>query len=266
MTAPTAERVSLFASARVIVELKMYSHSRVFVATFCVAFLLHGVASTTMLLPENTDGSSVGNLLDQQMLLDKEKFGRGNATVEPVTMSVKATPRNITANSTSVEPAAQSLNSNVKQLSMVMEPYTLGMTFNKSSIGLRVLSVDAQSDAFNAGFRVGDEILEMSNTTLASASMEDVYNLIRRGSEAKALGIKFMRDNSVKSVTMDVIQGWSTFGVTFAPLAGQENKCKGENMSRIIVSNIVNGSPADKIGLKPGDVVVAINNIPTILK
>ena len=40
--------ISLFVSARVIVELKMYSPSRVFVATVCVAFLLHGVVSTTM--------------------------------------------------------------------------------------------------------------------------------------------------------------------------------------------------------------------------
>jgi C-terminal processing protease CtpA/Prc len=159
----------------------------------------------------------------------------------------------------------------IKNVTLELDPYTLGMDFEAKMIdGKRkvvVLNVEKGSDADIAKLEPGDIILALNGRYLnetSNATLSDfIFAQIRDGFYAKRMSARTMKpDKTLKTTTFPVQQGWAAYGITFMIEPDSKYICN-DTVNELIIANVAPGSPADKKGLTPGDLVIAINHIKT---
>jgi S1-C subfamily serine protease len=144
------------------------------------------------------------------------------------------------------------------------EPATPAVT---EEPGVLVLTVDASSPAGKAGIARGDIILAVDGKNLDRAADLTAAIAAKKSGDAIELKIKHGDAEKTVSVTLSDRNGVPYLGV--APLAaGGRNVLpradgNGFDFSQIqlgaAVVNVVAGSPAEKAGLKAGDVIEAVD-------
>ena len=120
------------------------------------------------------------------------------------------------------------------------------LTVKDMKYGLQFHSV-----ALKAGLQNGDNIVKINND--AVVELDDVRRLIAKG--------------DVKDITVQRKDSTFTIQIPF-DFKGKLNEAKAvkyivEPRFPFIIDNVVSGNPAAKAGLKSGDQLIAINNIPT---
>ncbi len=110
--------------------------------------------------------------------------------------------------------------------------------------------VEPDSSASKAGFHRGDKILEINGESLKSWRDANITFLSNPGSILK---VKVERDGEIK--TLEFKASPSTEGLVATGL--------GEPL-KAIVGNIIDGSPAERAGLRKGDKILAINGVKVL--
>lgn len=139
--------------------------------------------------------------------------------------------------------------------------------------GALVASISPGSPAAKGGLNVGDVILSLDGNIIASprelavkvagVAPGTIVNLkIVREGVVKELQVKIANLNEPKSSKKEVIQNPSSLGVALSILTPEIKQQVGvdESITGVIISAIKNGSPADRAGLQPGDVIVSVDN------
>ena len=139
--------------------------------------------------------------------------------------------------------------------------------------GVLVTRVFPKSPAEEAGLKVGDLIMTIDGLTIDDPDSFGYHFVTKEiGSTAK-LGI--LRNGRGRDLSLPLkrapetvprdevtIRGYSPFaGVTVAnlsPRVAEELKFKGA-VSGVVVTSVARGSPANRVGIRPGDVVDEIN-------
>ncbi len=110
--------------------------------------------------------------------------------------------------------------------------------------------VEPDSSASKAGFHRGDKILEINGESLKTWRDANITFLSNPGSILK---VKVERDGEIK--TLEFKASPSTEGLVATGL--------GEPL-KAIVGNIIDGSPAERAGLRKGDKILAINGVKVL--
>ncbi|PDT81640.1 Do family serine endopeptidase [Sinorhizobium sp. BJ1] len=129
----------------------------------------------------------------------------------------------------------------------------------EESSGAVVGSVEQNSPAAHAGLQAGDVILAVNNRKITgSADLRNRIGLAQIGSQVE---IEYLRDRARKTVTMRIEPASAKAGAEAipAPLQGAQFQDAAGN---VVVSNIEEGSAAERSGLRMGDVIVAVNRQP----
>jgi len=132
---------------------------------------------------------------------------------------------------------------------------------------VRVTEVITDSPAAKAGLRVGDVLLTINDKPLDwPSALGDLLADYKPGDE---ITLKVKRDDAERSVKVRLGEnperkGAPYLGIRYALAIGsfQLPLESSERVSGASVVEVVSGSPADKAGLKPGDVIVAANDKP----
>ncbi|MDK1384836.1 DegQ family serine endoprotease [Sinorhizobium sp. 8-89] len=125
--------------------------------------------------------------------------------------------------------------------------------------GAVVGSVEQNSPAARAGLQAGDVIIAVNKRKITgSADLRNRVGLAQVGSEVE---IEYLRDRVRKTVTMRIEpdEANANPGDIGARLEGAQFQDAAGN---VVVSNIEDGSAAARSGLRPGDVIVAVNRQP----
>ena len=122
---------------------------------------------------------------------------------------------------------------------------TLGtMLVDTTTVG----RVETGSTYAAAGLRVGDEILEVGQAPVDT--WEDVMERLASGSSS-SMALKVRRDGQDRTIEVRYDGG------------GQADRLAGLDYFRAsAVSTVIPDSPAEKAGLRPGDVITAVNGVP----
>ena len=108
--------------------------------------------------------------------------------------------------------------------------------------------VDVPSPYASAGLQVGDEILEIDQA--AVETWEDVRERLATGTGA-SLSLKLRRDGRDRTILVRYGDGGTT------------ERLGGLDYFRAsAVSAVIPDSPAEKAGLRPGDVITSVNGVP----
>jgi len=138
-----------------------------------------------------------------------------------------------------------------------------------SKNGALVLNVEDNSPANKAGIKRGDLIIEIDNKAIKDAN--DLKNIVGNKTPGKTIEVKFERNSKIKSTEI-VLANMDISLNTEAKLA----YVKGLNLEEItenvrqkyqipshikgvLISGVKAGSPAQKLGFMPGDIVVQVN-------
>ncbi|NRP74243.1 Periplasmic serine endoprotease DegP [Ensifer psoraleae] len=129
----------------------------------------------------------------------------------------------------------------------------------EESSGAVVGSVEQNSPAAQAGLQAGDVILAVNNRKITgSADLRNRVGLAPVGSEVE---IEYMRDRVPKTVTMRVEPAEANAEAEAIPASLQGAQFQ-DAAGNVVVSNIEDGSAAERSGLRAGDVIVAVNRQP----
>jgi Do/DeqQ family serine protease len=134
--------------------------------------------------------------------------------------------------------------------------------------GALVSSVERDSPADRAGLKAGDAILELDGRPVLSAS--DLRTRIGLRASGTKLAIGYFRQGQHKttSLSIEAAKATTTIDGVVRQLAGAEitdipapvaTKVKIEG---VYVANVQPGSPAAALGLRAGDIIVAVNQKP----
>ncbi|MCA1441708.1 Do family serine endopeptidase [Ensifer sp. IC4062] len=129
----------------------------------------------------------------------------------------------------------------------------------EESSGAVVGSIEQNSPAAHAGLQAGDVILAVNNHKITgSADLRNRIGLAQVGSQVE---IEYLRDQARKTVTMRIepAEANAEAEAIPAPLQGAQFQDAAGN---VVVSNIEDGSAAERSGLRAGDVIVAVNRQP----
>jgi len=146
----------------------------------------------------------------------------------------------------------------------------------KKAGGILVSEVQKDSPASAAGIKRGDVIIELDGKVLGDVS--DLRNQVANISpESKALFL-VIRDGREKKIQVTIgqqptdfnqhvsksgVKSLKEYGLTMQELTKDlAERFNYEANSGIIVSNVEQGSPAAKAGMKPGQLVEEVNKIP----
>ncbi len=155
----------------------------------------------------------------------------------------------------------------------------LGMTVESTAgggFGLTVMQVTADSPAWKAGFRIGDKLIAIEGT--AVTSVDDLAVHLAQFSPGTA--VRFLVERNGKSASLtavlqdrslanrirsgvptssEMVPGQASFGASVSDMSEGYRKQFGIAPFRgASVTEVISGSPADQIGLRPGDCIVSI--------
>ncbi|HEX5864866.1 MAG TPA: DegQ family serine endoprotease [Casimicrobiaceae bacterium] len=142
----------------------------------------------------------------------------------------------------------------------------------KSSTGALVASVEKGSAGANAGLEPGDVILKLDGKEISSSSdlppmvsslkpgSKVTLDIWRNGSPKQLTAtIGAMKDKTVADVRDKESLGKGKLGIAVRPLSADEKR--GTDLDHGLVVQDVAGA-AERAGVRPGDVIVAVNNTP----
>ena len=130
--------------------------------------------------------------------------------------------------------------------------------------GALITDVDADGPAAGSGLKQGDVIVKLGRRQVKS--VDDYEDIIKSHTAREKIELTAMRQE--RSLTF-IIQarifplkkagklGWDRYGLVVA-----ETRKKG----RVVIDQVRSGSPAGRIGLKPGDIIHQINEIKIVSK
>jgi serine protease Do len=142
----------------------------------------------------------------------------------------------------------------------------------KSPTGALVASVENGSPGDKAGLRPGDVILKFDGKEISrSSDLPPIVSSLKPGSEvtlqvwrdgaSKDLSAKVgeLKDTTVAMASDKESLGKAKLGIAVRPLTADEKR--GTDLSDGLVVQDVAGA-AERAGVRPGDVIVAVNNTP----
>jgi serine protease Do/serine protease DegQ len=127
--------------------------------------------------------------------------------------------------------------------------------------GALITNIEPKSAAEEAGLEVGDIIIEVNREKVDDASeLRNTIGLLRSGDE---VAIKYVRDKSTRTTKAQLGQARSQQltgadihpGLDGAVFADASTTSDGG----VEVADVVQGSPAAQRGLRPGDIITAVN-------
>ncbi|TCN25241.1 Do family serine endopeptidase [Sinorhizobium americanum] len=129
----------------------------------------------------------------------------------------------------------------------------------EESSGAVVGSVEQNSPAARAGLQAGDVIIAVNNRKITGSA--DLRNRIGLAQVGSQVAIEYLRDRARNSVTMRIEPDQANAKAEAIPprLEGAQFQDAAGN---VVVSNVEDGSAAARAGLRPGDVIVAVNRKP----
>lgn len=144
----------------------------------------------------------------------------------------------------------------------------------KNAFGALVTAVVKDGPADAAGLKVGDVVLQVQGVRadnpdvlgyrLSTAGIGSTVNIdILRGGKNETIAVKLAKEPEVKQLAPELIDGDNPFAgasvVQLTPkLANKLRLTRGAN--GVAVVDIYAGSPAQRVGLRPGDIIRRINN------
>jgi serine protease Do len=146
----------------------------------------------------------------------------------------------------------------------------------KKAGGILVSEVQKDSPASAAGIKRGDVILELDGEVLDDvADLRNRVALISPNSKAMLLVVRDGREKKIqvtighqpsdfnKEASIKGVKSLEEYGLTMQELTKElAERFDYEVDSGLIVSNVEQGSPAAKAGMKPGQLVEEVNKIP----
>ena len=138
-----------------------------------------------------------------------------------------------------------------------------------SEPGVLVVSVESGSPAEKAGIARGDIILEVNGAAVNTQA--DVRKAVTSHKEGEAITLKVRHGDTEKTVAvaLGARDGRAYMGVLLFP-EEQERMGMRDNAERdwpwlssqgAIVARVASGGPADKAGLKRGDVILSVDRV-----
>jgi serine protease Do len=130
---------------------------------------------------------------------------------------------------------------------------------------LYVNRIIPKSPAEEVGIRAGDRIIELDNKKIREGMK--LQNVFRRGADSQNQ-IKIVRGSETLSINIDKLPQYlpapideSLCGIRLSNIEGYAKvKFKLRQKSGVVVTKVWKGGIGDRYGLKPGDVIVRIND------
>jgi S1-C subfamily serine protease len=135
-----------------------------------------------------------------------------------------------------------------------------------SDPGVLVVSVQPGSPAEKAGIARGDIILEVNGTAVNTP--KDIRQTVASRSKGDTLTVKLRHGDAEKTASVPVgeMNGHPYIGVTLLPDLRELRGMRGEARESMrgpfegaLVARVTAGGPADKAGLKRGDVILSVD-------
>jgi regulator of sigma E protease len=136
--------------------------------------------------------------------------------------------------------------------------WVVGYPVSEADTSTTIGYIKAESPALKAGLQPGDKILEIDGKTVKRfLGMNDSvsWNVVR--SEGDTIPVKFERNGAVQTVEVEPYReenrGWRRKSVRQLLILPAETP---------IIGSVKSGSPAEAAGLKKGDIIRAVDNVP----
>jgi len=135
-----------------------------------------------------------------------------------------------------------------------------------SDPGVLVVSVQPGSPAEKAGIARGDIILELNGTAVNTP--RDIRQTVAARAKGDTLAVKLRHGDAEKTASVPVgeLNGHPYIGVSLMPderdlrgMRGQAPEAMRGPFEGALVARVTAGGPADKAGLKRGDVILSVN-------
>jgi type II secretory pathway component PulC len=128
--------------------------------------------------------------------------------------------------------------------------------------GLTIRTIQPQSVFFNSGLRPGDVLLSVDNRPIAN---QFEFNRLISTYHTRRIPLVVMRDGLQQTIYLNRPQGFAIQNPQPAVRAGQA--VLGVSLDfrvpdAAIVTQVTPASPAERAGLQPGDMIIALNNQP----
>jgi S1-C subfamily serine protease len=130
--------------------------------------------------------------------------------------------------------------------------------------GALVVSVDPSSPAGTAGITRGDIVLSVNAKELAGSA--DLYSAVAQAKSGDKMELKIKHGDAERTVSVTLADRNGSPYLGIAPLAGGRSGRFGFRdfgnlaaASGALVVSVATGSPAEKAGLKAGDVIMAVD-------
>ncbi|MFA4986207.1 MAG: PDZ domain-containing protein [Candidatus Brocadiia bacterium] len=130
---------------------------------------------------------------------------------------------------------------------------SLGIKLTMAALNCLVFEVDEDSPAAKAGIVANDVLLTYNGNPLSSSV--DLTKCLSREKPGNTATIVLQRGNDKVTVKVEYPKEEMKAGTGYMGLAVGANGGSG-----VIVGNVVNESPADKAGIKAGDIIVEVDD------
>ena len=135
---------------------------------------------------------------------------------------------------------------------------------------LRVRQVDPNSSAGQAGIHEGDELLSIAGQPVTMRFDLDRVFWGRRAGET--VSVKISRDGHEQDIHLtigasesDDAYVWNKFGISTRPVVDPVRKVQPKWEGGLLILDVRAGSPAEKAGMHPGDILAGLNDHMTLV-
>ncbi|MEQ1828578.1 MAG: PDZ domain-containing protein, partial [Pirellula sp.] len=125
-----------------------------------------------------------------------------------------------------------------------------------------VVQILPKSPAEKAGFKVGDQIVSMGDDTIAD--FDQTLEILRKKKVGEKVSTKVRRGDETLNIDAELTARPGTNQGGQSQLAGVWLGVTGEDRdNKIVITNVTANAPADKAGVKEGDVITHLEDKPT---